>query len=67
MLRRRASLVLVINTVGIFAYEAGRRLEIVKLEEEATVFAETGMIFFESPVSSKQKIDVWNSIVKPHG
>jgi len=66
MLRRRASLVLVINTVGIFAYEAGRRLEIVKLEEEATVFAETGMIFLESPVSSKQKIDVWNSIVKPH-
>lgn len=56
-----------INTIGGYVYIQGEKnVELMKIQEDAKIFAQTGMIFTESPVSSKQKRHVWNTIIKPH-
>jgi hypothetical protein len=50
-----------------YAYvENDKRLEILKIKQDAILFAETGIITIDSPITTQVKRAAWYNIIKPH-
>ena len=52
---------------GAYVYvENDKRLEIIKIKQDAILFAEKGLITIDSHVTGQVKRDAWYNIIKPH-
>ena len=59
----------IVSGSGLFAYayvEYDKRLEIIKIKQDAITFATTGIIMIDSPVSIEDKRTAWKNVIKPH-